>query len=195
MKPQVNQFRALQRAFNQELESNDRFPRMLWTILYLLILFVTLSIYDSAKLLRDSNGATERQVSRLLASESSEQWQVRLDAEIETFQQNKKLCSTTPSKEIASADLQTMLQRLASQFQVNDARLTVGEPEAGKLYQSQGWVIRAQIRGRAESGMVPPLVDALENISPVFVVERMDFLQRSTGTLNLFLAACFLEQA
>lgn len=168
---------------------------MCWVIVYLMICYVIATCYDSTQALKAANESEARQLSRVQGGDSVSLWQKRYDAERKVFEQNRSRCWNAPSKEIASADVQTLLQKMAIEYELNDPRLTIGEPEPGVFDGENAWRVSAQIRGRINSGLLPPLINMLEADEAFFAVTRLEYLQKRSGTLNLFVSACFLEES
>ena len=183
-------------GFNHDLASNPRFGRMIWVVGYILICYCIVGLGDVAHSLGQSADAKRSELFRLSAgvNESVNVWKERRDQELASQSQLLTYCWQAANARLASADMQTTLQRINSAYSVKNARLSLSEPEQISMGSVKVWQIRAQVRGRIGQDRMPSLVNALESPDTPFSISEMRFAeQRGSGELDLTLSACFSE--
>lgn len=180
-------------SLTSELERNDRLRRMIWLIAYIVVLYVITFLHDANNLAAQRIDTLSQQLSRIGNTDEVEVWERRLAHESDVFETLKSGCWQAKTPELASADMQTVISQLAGAYSLEAVRLDLAEPEYRLLSGTNSWLIRAQLSAKADSGVVPLLVNALESSQSFFAIERLRFIQRRGGSLDLLLAACFLE--
>jgi len=185
-------------SFNDELSGNERFRRMIWLIVYILICYGIVGLGDLAGSFGESAATKRSELARLSSSSgvSLDTWEERKNTEASMQQQILGQCWSAKQSRLASADMQTALQQVARNYSLKNSRLTLSSPETMETHSGQVWQIRAQVRGRIAQRELPSLIKALEYAERSFAVEKMHFVdQRGGGSLNLTLVACFRDLA
>ena len=187
--------RSAKGAFDDELRSNPRLIKMGWVIGYILCGYIIFGLSDFNDSLGEKSEAMQAEIARIMrGAETSEQsWQSRLNDEKKSQVQIVGRCWMAADSRLASADMQTELQRLYREYDLKNTRLTLSDPEstvvdAGKVV----WIIRGEVKGKIGLPRLPALINALENAENRFFVRELQYTkQKKTGSLSLTLAACF----
>lgn len=190
-----HQLTNLKVRFELELRQNPRIFRLLWVCLYIVFLYLIFGLYDRNHVMQQTVGTEASQLARHTVSEGVEEWYERLEQERHVKNELLALCWNAPSSTLASADMQTRLQRLSATHKLDASRLSVAEPVVHQFGDKKIWVIRAQISGKSDRARLPIMIDAIENGDEQFVIERMQFSDRRSGSINLLVTACFIEVA
>lgn len=183
-------------SFLEELAENQRLVWMIWGIGYLLVLYLIVGLYEYNQVLGDTYSRLEREAARMSGVQDEALWRERLDAEKELRDVLLGSCWSARSERLASADVQTRLQDITSENQLENSRLNMARAEVHELDPGVFWLIRANISGRIERGRVVPLVEALEAGDKHFVIEQLRYVHSKTGgSLDMTVAVCSREQA
>lgn len=189
--------KSLLSSLKLEFHANPRIRRLTWLIGYILVLYIVLALSDFNTSLRTESTAMQAEIARIMRGSETTGvvWHERLSQEESLQQQLIQSCWTAKDARLASADMQTELQKFYRNFDLKNSRLALSDPEALKLSEGgTAWVIRGDIKGRIKLNRLPSLVNALEHGKNRFFVQEVRFVrQRSAGTLDMLLSACFVQ--
>ncbi len=185
---------SAEKTFRTELSANERFRRMIWLIVYILMCYGIVGLGDLTSSYEAASESKQSELARLLTSSdaSMETWSERKGNESQLQDQLLESCWMSQGPRLASADMQTELQRITKAYSLKNSRLTLSTPETIELDSNEVWLIRAQVRGRLHQPRIPSLLKALEYGENSFAISKLRFVdQRGGGTLNMTLVACF----
>jgi hypothetical protein len=189
----INQSKGQYQKLRQEMAANTRLTRMVWLIGCILLVYVVVYIHDQNVVLQQEVTEVERQLNKVVSIGTADLWKTREDNEGQIRSTLMESCWRAPSAGIASADMQTLLQQYSTNFNISNARLTVANSESYTIDQKNAWLIRAQLVGKAERSALPVFVNAIEEKQAYFAVERLNYTEIRSGTIDLLVHACFLE--
>ena len=181
---------TLLQTFSEEVESNQRLHRMAWIIGLLLSGYLYFSVYDASARQVERLESLFVQSERITNIGSLELWQSRA-AQQEVLQRElRTYCWSANSPQLASADIQTTLQRIINRYEIDYSRLTVASPE---IWDDSLWRIRAQLRGKLDSGShYLALLNDLEDLKRFIAVERVSLTSTGRGeTIDMLVSVCF----
>lgn len=179
----------------REIRVNSRLVRLIWLVGYLVALYAIVALHDESNRLRETTAVLIKRTERVLAAGEVETWDVRYRHELMVSEQLLAYCWSSSSAELASADMQTVLQRLALDNEIGKVRLVIGEPETEKFDDKSVWLIRAQLQGRSERENLPFFVKALEKSGEFFSIEGVTYFEQRGGSMTLLLQACFVDES
>jgi hypothetical protein len=182
-------------VFRAELESNRRLVRLIWSGLYILAVYIVVGLYDENERLTILLDQVQSQVSRTVGINDQQRWRESLALEEQAQSVFLKRCWVAPSGGLAKADMQTLLQQLARTYEIGQVRLTLSSPIAHRIGNQAVWEVRAQMTGKATPSNMLNFVNSLDKPSAYFAVERLYFSEKRSGSLNLMLHGCFVEEA
>ena len=176
-----------------EMRDNPRMPRMIKITGVIVALYLVLGVADQREKLEIVADRLAGEQAKLAGAAFEDSWNDRLEHEKQAFAQLAAKCWDAPSAGIASADMQTVLQRLSTNFDLQRLRLSVSVPELHDLEHGKFWPIRAQLQARVERNVLPVLVDAMEKAPKQFTIENLNFVDNRGSNLNVVLASCFRQ--
>lgn len=180
--------------FRMEIATNPRLKRMTWLILLIVLIYSFLGLHDINRKLRTDHQRLVAEVVRLQQMQDPSVWQARLYQEKELSVELGDLCLQALSEQLASADVQTKLQRITSKNEMENSRLTLSKPEVHSLDSGNVWYIRANISARVNIGNVPLVIRELETLESRFVVEQVRYVDASNGgKLDVTVGVCIKE--
>lgn len=185
--------REFKARFVLEVQQNVRLTRFLWVIAYLVVVYLIDSISYLVQRESLELGRMQSLLSETVQIEPKTDWEVRLTQEQLALDSYRQLCWQVPNVEIASAELQTVLQNHVADHAINASRLTLAIPESAQTDAGNSWIIRAQLSGRIPDRTLPGLIYDLESLPRYLSIDRVGLVS-ARGALNMVVAACFLEQ-
>lgn len=184
-------------SFRDELSNNRRFRRLSWLVVYILICYGIIGMRDFANSLESSAAIKRTELSRLTRSESISPgtWEKRKYEELVVQSQLLESCWMANGPRLASADMQTILQKVTKDYSLRSSRLTLSEPESINIDKQRVWRIRAQVSGRISQARMPSMIKAIEYSVTPFSISKMHYVEQvGSGSLTLTLVACFRDE-
>ena len=179
----------LVRRFQDELMTNPRLVRLVWLSGYFSVLLFVSTLMGTSEQLGAKAQRMLDDLARVGNIGSEEVWSNRLEQQRAYQSGLLQHCRKATNQGLASADIQTILQQLLVQYDVESSRLTISEPElaGGRLGR-----IRAQLTGRVEQGNLLPLLNSLENPLSFFSIERLSIFFDGRGeVIDVLVSSCF----
>jgi hypothetical protein len=174
----------------EEYDANRRVRLMTWLAVYVAVtwLIVVLVEIGDDRSKKAGQLAMEQQV--ISTYETIEDWSRRLTHEQYANAALREMCwqGTTPG--VASADIQTFLQQLLNEHEVESVRLKLSEPVQLLPKDATLWSIKAEISGKMEKSNFPPLIAALEFGGNGLQISRLRHLDQRSGLTNLLITTC-----
>lgn len=187
--------REYSNAFKKELDENQRMVSMIWGIGYLVILYLIVGLYEYNQTLAQKFSRLEKEAARISGVHDVSLWRTRLETEQTLHDALLDGCWSARSERLASADVQTRLQDITSEHELENSRLNMAKAESHEFDQGTFWLIRGNVSGRIDRGRVAPLVEAIESNDDLFVIEQIRYVHSKTGgSLDMTVAVCSKEQ-
>ena len=183
----------LLQSFSEEMQRSQRLYRMSWVVGMLVCGYVFLSIFDASALQVERLENLYQQGERTASVGSIQLWQSRSAQQEELQEELRNFCWLANNPQLASADIQTTLQRIINRYAIVNSRLTVASPE---IWDNSLWRIRAQLTGKLDSGShYLALLNDLEDLKRFIAVERVSLTSTGRGeTIDMLVSVCFTRK-
>ncbi|MBO6596136.1 MAG: hypothetical protein JJ952_09865 [Pseudomonadales bacterium] len=180
-------------SFAQEVNSNVRIYRLVWITALLVCAYVFFFFYDKSSMQSQVLSSLYAQSERSTRIGSVELWQTRETQQKTLKDALQEYCWVANNPPLASADVQTTLQRIISRYEIVNSRLSVATPE---VVDESMWRIRAQLRGKLDSGShYLALLRDLEDLRRFISVERVSLTSTGRGeTIDMLVSVCFVRE-
>ena len=174
----------------QEYSANRRVRLMTWLAIYVAIVWLIVALVEMSEDRSKKVGrlVTEQRV--ISTYETVEDWSRRLTHEQYANKALREMCWQGDTPEVASADIQTFLQRQLNEYEVESVRLKLSEPVELRSEDASLWSIKAEIIGKMKKSNFPPLIAALEFEGNGLQISRLRHLGQRSGLTNLLVTTC-----
>jgi len=179
------------RATTDEIRLNVRLYRMTWIVGYLFCGYLFFALYDASMHQKEKLALLYNQSERVSRVGNIELWQSREEQQRTLQDDLRQYCWIAANPQLASADVQTTLQRIIGRYQILNSRLTVATPEVS---DGSIWRIRAQLTGKLDSAShYLALLKDLEDLKRFIAVERVSLTSSGRGeTMDMLVSVCFV---
>lgn len=174
--------RRLGGEFLAVLGTNRRLAALLLLIPGIALLHATLSVREAVDATRQQRAPLLARQARLAALADGVDWPARARAERAALDRLLAQLWHADSPELAAADLQTALQRVAATH-LSWSQLKLGT--AVPLDDIRGWRIDAELTGRMKSDDVLALLQELAEHAPRIRVDGFDYSRTRSQTVTL----------
>lgn len=174
-----------------QIQTNIRLRRMLWGVVYILVLYLYLIISDALEITQNDSEGMQKSLFRFAKYENRMDWDELLDHELKVGRQLQDRLWTAASPGLAEADFQTFLQQVLQDNQMDHMLLKLGEARAMQFNAAEYWIIQAEVTGTIDRGRVLKLISDLASHNRLVKVERFTYSPERGKRVNLLLTAYF----
>ncbi len=178
--------------FQEQLQVNQRLRWLLWSVVYIVLFYISLVLNDWRQLHNDTVAQLQRTSIKLDQLQHQTQWQERWRHEQRVGETLRATLWEAQSDNLAEADLQNFLRKIMTGHGVQNYRPRLATTERVSLGGETVIKVAAEVSGAVAVGQIDHLMKALADNPKSLSVERFNYNPQAGGQLTLHIAAYFL---
>lgn len=172
--------------------ANQRLRLMIWGVLYIVLFYLCLVIYDWRQPHNDNLEQLQRKAVRLNQLDHQKDWPERLSQEQQIAQAIAQKLWQASSPSLAEADMQNALRGLLVSHNTQSLRLRLAPTESIEVGGKSMYKVIAEVGGTMSPNDFDHFIKALADNSKLLVVQRMTYNPQGAGQLAMIVEAYFL---
>lgn len=175
----------------QQTAANPRLRWMLWAVLYILLMYLALSMGDWRTQQQQSINQLQRTALKLQALESQTEWAERWAAEQAVSTQLQARLWQANSIGLAEADLQNYLRNLINNHNGDGLRLRLAPTETLVIAGETLFKVSADLSAVLSVAQIDSLMRAMADHPQALLVERFSYSAQRSGQFSMLVTAYF----